>query len=325
VTDITLRNFEVADKAAVIKLWNAYLERDHPLTMTLLEQSLEVATPASWFTVAVRATEVVGFMWAKPAGHWATTPPRAHLCGLAVAPAHCRQGVGGLLWDTLMAHLQTAGVRHLRMAADPKHLLPGIPQVVSADTWRFLRARGVTWRGLEHDLLVDLRQLPQVALAAGYKLVDITRERAQCEQLKAFLAQEFPGRWQAEVSERLERGLTVLALVDQQHAQPVIVGFACVFLTADATRYGYLGPSLNWRTSLPESIVPTTAGLGPIGIAADCRGQGLGLGFLVACLNYLNQQNATHTVIDWTDLVAFYARVGARVWRSYQSAQIELS
>ncbi|MEM7736710.1 MAG: GNAT family N-acetyltransferase [Deinococcota bacterium] len=326
MADITLRNFETsnkADKTAVITLWNAYLERDHPLTMRLLEQSLEAHTVADWFVLAVAAGEVVGFVWAKPAGWWASTTTKAHLCGLAVVPAHCHQGIGSTLWKTLVTRLSAAGIQHFRIAAEPKHLLAGIPQVASQDTWRFLQARGVTWGGLEHDLLVDLRHIPDTNLAEGYQLIPITHDHPQGEHLLALMAQEFPGRWQAEVSERVERGLTVLALMQEQ-PQLSLVGFACVFLADDATRHGYLGPSLNWAMSLSKEMMATTAGLGPIGMAASQRGKGLGLGLLTACLDYLKTQGTTHTIIDWTDLVTFYARVGARVWRSYQSAQLEL-
>ncbi|MEM6429389.1 MAG: N-acetyltransferase, partial [Deinococcota bacterium] len=114
MADITLRNFEPADKAAVIELWNAHLGSEHPLTLGLLEQALEAETPEGWFIVAVDAHELVGFIWAKPSGWWVNTTAKAHLCGLAVAPARCRQGIGSLLWDTLIARLQAKGIGQLR-------------------------------------------------------------------------------------------------------------------------------------------------------------------------------------------------------------------
>ncbi len=315
---LTVRRYQNTDAKAVVDLWNAHLGHLHPLTPALLAQSTGRYVDPAWFLVAERAGAVCGFVWAKPAV-WSTAFG-AHLCGFAVAPVFEGQGIGSRLWTELTDTLRDAGVTRLRLGGEPRQLLPGVPQGASLATWRFLRARGATFGGLEHDLHVDLAQVPSferldVRLPAGYRCVAVTEGDALAEELVAFVDKAFPGRWAAEVRERLEPTL-LLTLTDPQNC---IIGFASTFY-----QNSYIGPSLNWATSLPDHVATTSAGLGPIGLAADVRGQGLGLAFLVACANNLRDRGARHLFIDWTDLVDFYARIGAHVWRTYQSAYVDL-
>jgi predicted N-acetyltransferase YhbS len=71
-------------------------------------------------------------------------------------------------------------------------------------------------------------------------------------------------------------------------------------------------------------LEPGIAALGPIGVAADARGGGLGLALLVAGLRQLRDRGAGPAVIDWTDLLDFYARAGFAPWLRYVQARRSL-
>jgi len=58
--------------------------------------------------------------------------------------------------------------------------------------------------------------------------------------------------------------------------------------------------------------------LGPIGVSASVRGKGLGLALLRLCLEELAKRGVEATVIDWTDLGAFYAKMGFIPWKAYR-------
>lgn len=316
MTSLTLRTRQPADDAAIIALWNAHIGSDHPLQASVLHHAMSAAYEPEWCLVAEGAGHIVGFIWAKAALWGENCEARAHLCAIATQPDKQNQGIGIALWDELVKRLRTAGVHRVRMGAAAHQLLPGIPQNTSLATWRFLRARGVVFQGLEHDVRADLTQLPTLSLPEGYRILPVTKDDALAEATADFVGKTFAGRWHDEVKERLAAGETMVVLEHTPNNKNII-GFAYVTFDSD-----YPAPGLNWRAALPADR--RVSGLGPIGIDAEMRGQGLGLTFLHACCQYLQTQGATDVLIDWTDLVAFYGRIGAHVWRTYQSGYMVL-
>jgi len=61
------------------------------------------------------------------------------------------------------------------------------------------------------------------------------------------------------------------------------------------------------------------AGLGPLGIDAKERGNGYGLAIVEAAIAFLRKRGHRRIVIDWTDLVDFYAKLGYQKWKTYHS------
>jgi len=57
--------------------------------------------------------------------------------------------------------------------------------------------------------------------------------------------------------------------------------------------------------------------LGPIGIADNCRGKGYGIYLMVNIIQYFQQKGYKHMVIDWTDLVDYYKKIGFEPWIKY--------
>ncbi|HLO35757.1 MAG TPA: hypothetical protein VK194_06735, partial [Candidatus Deferrimicrobium sp.] len=77
-----------------------------------------------------------------------------------------------------------------------------------------------------------------------------------------------------------------------------------------------IGPPHFWAARRP----PAAGGLGPIGIAADRRGSGLGGALLVTALDHLRRQGLTDVVIDLTSLLGFYGPHGFGPWITWRSA-----
>lgn len=315
MTSITLRTRRLTDDAAIIDLWNVHVGSDHPLRAATLHHAMQAAYKPDWCLVAEDAGDIVGFIWAKAALWGKDHHARAHVCAIATHPDKGNQGIGTTLWQELMTCLRAAGVRHVRLGGAAHQLLPGIPHGVNLATWRFLRANGVVFQGLEHDLHADLTQLPALRLPEHYRVLPVTQDDTLADAAVDFVGKAFAGRWHDEVRERLAAGETVLVL--EHTPNKTMIGFAYVTFNSH-----YPAPNLNWRASLPTD--KHVAGLGPIGIDATMRGQGLGLTFLHACCQYLREQGATDVLIDWTDLVAFYARIGGHVWRTYQRGYVVL-
>jgi predicted N-acetyltransferase YhbS len=126
-----------------------------------------------------------------------------------------------------------------------------------------------------------------------------------------FLSRCFPGRWESEISEAFSASMRDEDLgLAIREADDAVVGFA---------RIGDLGSPLIWPGLYWRSLLGASPGsLGPIGIDPAFRGFGLGLDLLRASLAELKRRGVRNTVIDWTDLEDFYAKLGFVPWKRYR-------
>jgi predicted N-acetyltransferase YhbS len=65
--------------------------------------------------------------------------------------------------------------------------------------------------------------------------------------------------------------------------------------------------------------------LGAIGVSAGMRGQQLGRAMLAGGLARLHQAGVRGCIIDWTDLIDFYAKFNFKLFRRYLMMQWVLS
>lgn len=271
------------------------------------------AEPALAWGVRADDGRLLGALLARaPLRAWAPAD-LGHVALLVVAPDARGRGIGAALWAAAMAALRARGRTRVRLGADPERLLPGVPLAASAATWRFLAARGVRPGDLEADLRLDLRAaaIDRLPLPPGVQLVDDAPDDAL-----AFVERAFPGRWRDEVGRAAAAGVTVLGL----RRDGATIGFCLAQRPTDAA----LGPALGWTAAAPGGLPdPRVGGLGPLGLAAEARGGGLGLALVAAAARWLRTQGLRAAVIDWTSLTSFYGRLGAHVWRVYQRAEGE--
>ena len=288
------------DVDEVAALWSECAP-ELPLEPATLRQRL--GGTVGTFLLAREENELRGFIWLQP-----PTQPEApgFLSALAVHPEARRKGLATQLLQRAARDL--ADCTRLKVGGSATHLVPGVPLGSDVTLRHFLRAQGATFGSVVHDLYLDLRPpLPKISLSA-----DLTVETDSPDGVLRFLERVFPGRWRESAEWYLERGNIVLSL----EKDGKVLGFCCVFQPG-AT---FAGPSLFWRRALMGSV----AGLGPIGIDPDLRGQGQGLAFFSAAAGWLRTRGAEHLLVDWTDLTGFYGRAGAHVWRSYQYATFSL-
>jgi GNAT superfamily N-acetyltransferase len=305
--ELAVRPLDPARHLEAAAVWDATFAATHPLSRRAWDAwwaSPDANAELAW--AAERDGTLVGFALARaPRRPWAPEDV-GHVALLAVHPDAQRAGVGGALWDSALAALRARGRTRIRLGADPERLLPGVPVAAPPATWRFLRARGAVPGAFEADLLLDLRvPVSGSPLPAGVALVDDAPHEAA-----AFVAHAFPGRWADEVARFAAAGTAVLTL----RRDGEVLGFCVAARPEDPVLAG----GLAWSSGLPGRV----AGLGPLGLAPEARGTGLGLGLVAAAARWQQDRGADAAVIDWTDLTRFYGRLGAFVWRAYQRAEV---
>ena len=264
--------------------------------------------------VAVSGAEAVGFALAKRYRGDFPGCERDRALGqialIAVHPGYQRRGVGTALLAAAEGQLAAEGVTKLIAGGGYHHFMPGVLEGCEA-AGAFFAARGYLMGRTYWDVRRDLSTgpaLPEVDGAIAAAGVEI-RPFAPGEEavLAGFFETTFRGRWGRDVQFYLERGCPI------EHVMGVFAdgrarGFAQLHApgAAGAARWSGFNPRI--------------AALGPIGVDAALRGKGLGLALLVRGLERLRALGATDTVIDWTDLLDFYAHAGFQPWLGYHTA-----
>ncbi|HYM70005.1 MAG TPA: GNAT family N-acetyltransferase [bacterium] len=314
--------------AELIEVWNAAAGDSFPLREALFRQNTvddPHFDPAGCLVGrAVRGDLVTGFCLAKvarvPLGADGLRADRGWISMLAVHPDSRRRGVGTALLRAGEAFLRAHGRRRFVLGSDPAHFFPGVPDDTGAAP--FFEACGYTLRGDAYDLRRRLRGYetpPAVAAARGaHPDVEIRplepRERAA---LLAFLDATFPGRWRYTVARFLDGGGPIGDVMGVVRGSEVL-GFAHLF-PPDAR---WLGPSVAWSPAgSGGGAASRVAGLGPMGVSPAIRGRGLGLALLDRSAAHLAALGAEEMVIDWTDLLGFYGKLGFTPYRRYRHGE----
>jgi len=310
---------------SIIPLWNDCLGNSFPLDDRLFHQ-LSLAGGMDEKAVFVSRYEeegpVSGVILAKLARREAsgTARPAAYISFLFVSPREQGKGIGSQLLEAAEGWCKEKGATSIRLGSDYGHFFPGVPfddSPQSRATIAFFSQKKYAKQAIEMDLITDLAtnsafgpgsEDDEKMNAAGVRFTLCAPSRRAA--VSDFFARSFPGRWEREISEGFSAGLRDedLALLARTEDDSVI-GFARLCCSDSPL----LSPGLYWRNLLG----PNAAALGPIGIDAAYRGAGLGLSLLRMSLGTLKARGARNTVIDWTDLDRFYAKVGFAPWKRY--------
>ncbi|MBX3142965.1 MAG: GNAT family N-acetyltransferase [Trueperaceae bacterium] len=326
-----IRQLEPAEHRLVPALWNAawrlrpdaVAQGQHLLTERVWRERLAKYHEDALLLGAFDGSELVGVVYGRAseagrvAGTW-QAPGVGWLSLLAVKPEWQGVGVGAALARALIGRLVARGCHSLRIASEPNHLLAGVPMSASPAMWRLARRLGARFTAAEFDLHLDLRpDLYVPELPEGWR-ISATEPAAGL----AFVQRVFPGRWASEVADRLAAGATIMTLLDERAAGSGAAEGFCMVYRGDE---GFVAPSLAWAADLSAAADARTAGMGPLGISEEARGQKLGLTLVAHSAAWLKERGATDLFIDWTTLSGFYGRLGARVWRAYHRAEIDLA
>lgn len=301
---------------ALIDLWNRALGERYPLTERLWQQN--IADDPNWRAddafVLRQGDTITGFAVTRrfqlldrypamaPIGDLGAIP------ALVIDPAYAGRGYGTQLLAAAEDHLLRQGATRCDIGGSVGHFLPG-PPAENERALRFWQRHGYHPDRLVHDLqrsLADWRN-PTMALPTGWRIAQGTP--ADQAGLLTFLYTSFPGRWYYHLADSLARGYEMGDATLLFAPSGEVAGFVATWRDASPL----LGPATHWFPALD----PQHGGIGPLGIAASARGQGLGLAIVAAAVDHLHRHGAIDCTIDWTNLTDFYGRLGFRPWRSY--------
>jgi GNAT superfamily N-acetyltransferase len=300
---ITLTSIDLADPTSpvtIAELWGAACGTDLAISPALA--AFNIAPDPDIAQAGVLASEsgaVVGFALASAAGRlgWVDA--------IAVRPEARRRGAGAALLAWAEGWLAEGGCAYAQLGGSLRPFVPGLPAGIGPI--ELFIACGYCFQGDEWDVARDLAGYaspPRVSL--GSAAVAPLRPGEEGE-LHAFLQREFPERWAWEAMAFLRDGgrpadYLLLRLGGQ------VAGF-CQIARADSLR----PIDRFYHGGLPQPW----GQLGPIGVGAAARGRGLGAALLDAGLRHLRDLGVRGCVIDWTDLLDFYAKFGFRPHRRY--------
>lgn len=248
---------------------------------------------------------------------------------LAVDPDYQGRGLGSRLLKRAEEYLRAEGATRVELGGSFHHALPGIPDSLP-EALSFFARRGYEIGGKRvWDVQRDVRhfEVPDRVvrdLAAAGVTGQVVRSRFGTSEdpgataaLLEFLHAEFRGRWLRDVGHafcRPESEAHVMTLVARGSGgrSDRIVAFAQIHLPdTPGTR--------RW-----EGFDPDVAAIGPVGVAKSMRGKGLGMAVVALAAAFLEREGARRVVIDWTDLVDFYGRLGFEPWLGYVLAHKRL-
>ncbi|WBL16651.1 GNAT family N-acetyltransferase [Sutcliffiella sp. NC1] len=287
-----------------IPLWNQNLAESFPITELLFERNLVanewVNEEASF--VALENSRVVGFLVSKrdteQGGCW--------ISAILVDKEFRGLGIGSGMLREFEQQMSGADVL---VGMDPYHLFPGIPSE-RTETIRFFQSQGYQVEGSAYDLRTSISDYAEkYPLQEGYSVRRL-REGEQSTLLSLIQA-NFSQRWYDDTLAFLRKDRRVDGTVGL-FKEDALIGFAHVHTFND----GYIGPSIFWKELLKEKY----GGLGPIGVAKEYQGKGLGTSYFEQIVLLLQKEGVEDMVVDWTILLNYYGKFGFQPWKQYTHA-----
>ncbi|MBM3275546.1 MAG: GNAT family N-acetyltransferase [Candidatus Sericytochromatia bacterium] len=316
--DLTVSTAEMA------ALWNRSAP-GHPLTYEVLDEmtSADPSFEAGDVLCEFEGDRLVGFALAKRFRRAFLGCEKFQSLGwlalMAVHPEYQRRGLGRKLVGRAEAYLKIQGADRVVLGGSFHHALAGVPERSPARAL-FANCGYDVGPKLVWDVQRDVRSfvMPDrvgadlaAAGVSGRMVVSrygMSVEPEATAALLEFMHAEFPGRWTRDVAFALSRGDSpgLVATLEEGYS---VVAFAQVHPAGSPG-------ALRWRGFDPE-----IAAIGPVGVARAHQGKGLGLAIVALATEHLKRMDARRVVIDWTDLLDFYGRLGYQPWLSYVLAQ----
>ena len=131
------------------------------------------------------------------------------------------------------------------------------------------------------------------------------------EELLSLFERDFSERWQYDLKEGLKKDRKIDGTIGLFKGN-TLIGFANVNTFHD----GYVAPNVFWKELLHKNY----SGLGPIGVAEEYRGKGLGAALLEKAVLQLQKEGVKEIGVDWTVFVDYYGKVGCKPWKEYLHA-----
>ncbi|MBX3120330.1 MAG: GNAT family N-acetyltransferase [Fimbriimonadaceae bacterium] len=304
--------FHTVYPTAAAELWN----RNHPAKYAICPELIRLNTvdsglydPGASVAELDDDGRLIGYIVVKRSASCLYKGPDPDVAHLSAA-VFDDPTVGIDLFAHAKKMLLNRGLYQVSFGQDVRHFWPGCPADCAALN-SFLTVSGFQAESEAVDLERDLSDYSPPtsclkALEKGTSVRPLSME--DLGELSTFLEATFPGRWKADTLWKINaenRADFVYGLF----VEGKIKGFA---VTQDWTHHSPIGGGV-WRIDLGENW----GALGPIGIAPEQRGSGLGGALLGSALQGLKDRGARKTIIDWTTLTEFYGKHGFEVTRRY--------
>ncbi|AAM23519.1 ribosomal protein S18 acetylase RimI-like enzyme [Caldanaerobacter subterraneus subsp. tengcongensis MB4] len=297
----------------IVRLWNKELGKEFPLRKELFYQnSLEdknVLLEGSW--IALEKEKLVGFIiskiWKEDLECVKNKKDTGYIQVILVDSDYRNKGIGSELLRKAEEALKANGVKTVVLGQDPWHYFPGIPSEY-IDTVEWFKKKGYVEFGEEYDLYCRLNGEGQVTLPVFPEVEFKILDKWQKNSFLEFLNRCFPGRWEYEAIKYFEKGGEGREFVVAEK-KGKIIGFCRI----NDSKSPFIAQNVYWAPLFEEEL----GGIGPLGIDPEERGKGYGLAIVQAGMYFLNQRGIRNIVIDWTNLVDFYGKLGCKVWKRY--------
>jgi GNAT superfamily N-acetyltransferase len=276
-------------------------------------QDPNVYYPGSWIALENLNNEVVGMViskiWQEDIDQLNLGKELGWIQVLLVDSRYRGKGIGSNLLHRAESSLLSQGVKLIKLGTDPWHYFPGIPrEYLSVKKW--FENRGYVKNYSVHDLVnsyAKQKELPELA-EVSIRLLS----RNDQDRFVQFLQRSFSARWQYEAISYFNRGGTGREFVVFEK-EGEFIGFCRI----NDSQSPVIGQNTYWSPLIEEE----SGGIGPLGIAKEHRKNGYGLAIVQSGIYFLQQRGIRHIVIDWTDLVEFYGKLGFKVYKSYDQYQ----
>lgn len=218
------------------------------------------------------------------------------------------EGIGSELLKQAEQALLEAGVDEIRLGRDPWHYFPGVPLEDGAAIGWFEK-RGYVKGGVETDLIKNVRdgELYELTNPSGhYRLL----AEEDIPSLLQFLDRVFPGRWHYEALH-----YELIGGTGREFMGFFMDGELQGFCRLNDPGSPVIAQNVYWSPLVEGRM----GGIGPLGIDRGIRGHHFGIDLVKAAANELITRGMTDIVIDWTQLIDFYGKLGFTPWKQYQS------
>lgn len=300
--------------AEIVALWNKEIGKDFPLREALFKQNSfdDVNVQVNHSLIALNdEDEVVGFIVVKSFEESEIVDMHAGtgwIQALLVDSAYRNQGIGSKLLEQAEQFFQSKGKEQILIGRDPFHYFPGVPTEYK-EMCQWLEKKGYKKENTEVDLTCTYGEDEPIMEPDVADATFVIATEDDKEGLIQFLQRCFPGRWEYEARKYFEQGCS-----GREFVLLKVAGEVKGFCRINDPQSDIIAQNVYWDPLFTEGL----GGVGPLGVDASERGKGYGLAIVQAGIAFLRKRGIQHIVIDWTGLIAFYEKLGYRVWKTYE-------
>jgi GNAT superfamily N-acetyltransferase len=231
--------------------------------------------------------------------------PSAAIIALAVDPRFQRRGAGSALLDWAETWLAGSPVHRFQLGGGERYFIPGLPAAEASLAFFEKRGYHATWEPT-WDMGRSLKDYGSPRISR-HPAADVhPLQAAELNELYALLSQDF-GFWERSYRAFLSEGGRLSDLIVLRTQQ----GMKGMCWTTFEDSYNPI------EHFFPNGMEHPWGHLGSIGIAADSRGLGLAGVMIDYALRRLQSLGVDGCIIDWTELLDFYAKFGFKPYRQY--------